>query len=307
MRVERERACDEAVVRDGTQASSYADHLLEIARGQQGARWASLAAVAMARRSQLEGRLLSILDAGQRRRPSRGTVLALGTVMAGVILMLTAVTPSTGAASPGAGVLTAPPTTTTEVSLGEAVTVPFTDRAAPAVRQTPAPVLPETPPPADAEARERAQDADEQDRRVLELGREREALALLAASQDPARREQVERAEVEVREVERRLLELQEQIDRQVVEEVRAQRDRGAVIAERGLERALELYRRQGALDIEEVFYGVQIAEEIREQLSRELGVPNNSGIWSSQPSPAGPTCGRSFPGVVDRRRCRGT
>jgi beta-lactamase regulating signal transducer with metallopeptidase domain len=28
LRVERERVCDEAVVRDGTPASSYADHLL---------------------------------------------------------------------------------------------------------------------------------------------------------------------------------------------------------------------------------------------------------------------------------------
>jgi beta-lactamase regulating signal transducer with metallopeptidase domain len=71
LRIERERACDEAVVRDGTQASAYADHLLQIARAHRDTGWSSLAAVAMARRSQLEGRLLSILDADQRRRPSR--------------------------------------------------------------------------------------------------------------------------------------------------------------------------------------------------------------------------------------------
>ena len=95
LRVERERACDEAVVRDGTQASSYADHLLAIARMHQGARWPSLTAVAMARRSQLEGRLVSILDAGERRRPSRRTVVALSMVMAGLIVTLAAVTPGT--------------------------------------------------------------------------------------------------------------------------------------------------------------------------------------------------------------------
>ena len=283
LRVERERACDEAVVRDGTQASSYADHLLEIARGQRRARWSSLAAVAMARRSQLEGRLLSILDAGRRGRPSRRAALALGTVMAGVILMLTAVTPTTRAAAPAeTGVLATLAATTTEVLLGAPVTFAPADPTPQAVEQTAAPVSPQTP-AADAEARARAQDAaavlaaeantealqrrvgDEQARRVLEL--EREALALAGASQDPARREQVERVEFEVRRLYERIEQLRAS-NGGAVEERRAQRD-----VERGLERALELYQRAAGRDLEEVYYGVQIAEDIRERVEVVQGL----------------------------------
>ncbi len=139
LRIEGERACDEAVVHDGTRASSYADHLLEIARAHQDMRWSSVVAVAMARRSQLEARLLSILDAGPRRPPSRRMVSALGTVMAVVILMLTAVTPTTRASAPlEAGVLTAKTETTTGVSLEGVVTQAPTDPGVPAVGQTPA-------------------------------------------------------------------------------------------------------------------------------------------------------------------------
>ena len=283
LRVERERACDEAVVRDGTQASSYADHLLEIARGQRRARWSSLAAVAMARRSQLEGRLPSILDAGRRGRPSRRAALALGTVMAGVILMLTAVTPTTRAAAPAeAGVLTTLAATTTEVSLGVPVTFAPADPRPQAVEQTAAPVSPQTP-AADAEARARAQDAaavpaaeantealqrrvgDEQARRVLEL--EREALALAGASQDPARREQVERVELDVRELYERIEQLRVSTGG-AVEEGRAQRDVG-----RGLERALELYQGAVGRTLEEAYYGVQIAEEVRERVEVVQGL----------------------------------
>ena len=280
LRVERERACDEAVVRDGTQASSYADHLLEIARGQEGTRWSSLAAVAMARRSQLEGRLLAILEAGQRKRPSGRTVLAVGTVMAGVILMLTAVTPTTHAAAPPeAGVGAAQIEATTEVSLEGVVTV-LTDRSAPAVGQTPRPELPQTPAAADAAAEERAQDAAEAAQRRLQDEENRLVSAQARADQDSARR-QVERAELEVRErvreLERRLEQVREREGREVIEELRAQRDRGAVAAERELERALELYRRAGALDLEERYYGVLVAEEVRERL--ELGVSEIQGL----------------------------
>ena len=98
-RVERERACDDAVLQAGTRASSYADHLIEIARGHREPRWSGIAAVAMARRSQLEGRLLSIL--APRRRPpiSRGLAVAVTTAMTVAIVSLAAVTPSVRAAS----------------------------------------------------------------------------------------------------------------------------------------------------------------------------------------------------------------
>jgi HEAT repeat protein/beta-lactamase regulating signal transducer with metallopeptidase domain len=65
LRTERERACDDLVLASGTRGSDYADQLLEIARAMQGDRFPGLlagASLAMAHRSQLEGRLIAILD-----------------------------------------------------------------------------------------------------------------------------------------------------------------------------------------------------------------------------------------------------
>jgi len=65
---ERERAADDLVLSAGARASEYAGHLLEIARTLQPATASAGAAVAMARRSQLEGRLLMILDSNVNRK-----------------------------------------------------------------------------------------------------------------------------------------------------------------------------------------------------------------------------------------------
>jgi TonB family protein len=65
---ERERAADDLVLNAGARASDYAGHLLEIARTLQPATASAGAAVAMARRSQLEGRLLMILDSNVNRK-----------------------------------------------------------------------------------------------------------------------------------------------------------------------------------------------------------------------------------------------
>jgi beta-lactamase regulating signal transducer with metallopeptidase domain len=84
---ERERACDDEVLRLGAQASSYAAHLLDIARELRPTTRPS-AALAMARPSELEGRLLSVLAVGRARIPARGTrwvvsaVLVLSTLAA---------------------------------------------------------------------------------------------------------------------------------------------------------------------------------------------------------------------------------
>jgi beta-lactamase regulating signal transducer with metallopeptidase domain len=68
LRAERERACDDAVVRAGARPSEYATHLLQVARDLRVPRAASLATVCMARRSQLSERLLAILDERRNRR-----------------------------------------------------------------------------------------------------------------------------------------------------------------------------------------------------------------------------------------------
>ena len=66
VRIEAERACDALVVAAGTRPSDYAGDLLEIARTMRSSATAAVA-LAMARRSDFEGRLLAILspDAGR--------------------------------------------------------------------------------------------------------------------------------------------------------------------------------------------------------------------------------------------------
>jgi len=82
---ERERAADDLVLNAGTRATEYAGHLLEVARSMQPAGTGACAAVAMARRSQLEGRLLAILDSGVNRKPAGRTAPALAALLAVVL------------------------------------------------------------------------------------------------------------------------------------------------------------------------------------------------------------------------------
>ena len=58
LRSERERACDDEVLRSGARPSSYAQHLLEIAKGLQTSHLPA-AALAMSRPTELEGRLIA--------------------------------------------------------------------------------------------------------------------------------------------------------------------------------------------------------------------------------------------------------
>ena len=232
LRVERERACDEAVVQDGTPASSYADHLLEIARAHQGARWASLAAVAMARRSQLEGRLLSILDVGQRRRSSRRAVLALATVMAGLILMLTLVTPTMRAAAPlETGAVTALAPTNTAVSPEGVASQGPTGQGIPAAEQ----IL-------------RADDPEVRDRAMRAPAPSLRAAVQTQAEAEATQRRLADEQERQVRELEQRLLEERER-------------------ALRAAERAQGLAGR----DLDGLLNGVRIAEEVRERVEVEI------------------------------------
>ncbi len=65
VRTERERACDDLVLAAGTRGADYADQLLDIARVMRAGRFPGVmagASLAMAHRSQLEGRLMAILD-----------------------------------------------------------------------------------------------------------------------------------------------------------------------------------------------------------------------------------------------------
>jgi HEAT repeat protein len=87
LRRERERACDEIVLRHGTKPSDYAACLLDVAAAAQSRSMPS-AALAMARRSELEGRLLAILS-HRARESSRTTtrLVPLGVVAASLALL----------------------------------------------------------------------------------------------------------------------------------------------------------------------------------------------------------------------------
>ena len=94
-RTERERACDDLVLAAGTRGSDYADQLLEMARVMRGGRLAGLltgASLAMAHRSQLEGRLIAILDPKlPRAGVTRARAFAAAALCAGLVAPLGAV------------------------------------------------------------------------------------------------------------------------------------------------------------------------------------------------------------------------
>jgi hypothetical protein len=88
MRMEREHACDDYVLRDGTAPSLYAGELLEMVRSigtpTHDRAAPAFAALAMARRSEFEGRMLAILDP----RLDRKSLQKRGTIMTAVIVAL---------------------------------------------------------------------------------------------------------------------------------------------------------------------------------------------------------------------------
>ena len=95
MRSERERACDDLVLATGTRASSYATDLLEIARAMNGGTYQAAAALAMARPSELEGRLVAILDPGVPRGPAtRRARIGAGLLALAVAVPLAALRPA---------------------------------------------------------------------------------------------------------------------------------------------------------------------------------------------------------------------
>ena len=98
-RNERERACDDLVLAAGTRGSDYAEELLQIARVMRSGRFPAVlggATLAMAHRSQLEGRLLAILDPRiPRRRLTRFRALTTTVACTLAIVPLAALQPWT--------------------------------------------------------------------------------------------------------------------------------------------------------------------------------------------------------------------
>jgi beta-lactamase regulating signal transducer with metallopeptidase domain len=106
LRIEREQACDDRVLNLGADADDYAAHLLQIARDVNAG--VSFAALSIAHPSQLESRLLAILNPSTNRkalsRLSRAGLFAVFVLLAGTVasiqvtalarLTLPALTPS---------------------------------------------------------------------------------------------------------------------------------------------------------------------------------------------------------------------
>jgi beta-lactamase regulating signal transducer with metallopeptidase domain len=86
LRVERERACDDEVLLAGSKASDYADYLLRVARSTRIAGSAALGGLAMARPSQMAGRLMAVLDDRRRRGRVSTWASAHATIIATVVV-----------------------------------------------------------------------------------------------------------------------------------------------------------------------------------------------------------------------------
>ena len=94
LRSERELACDALVLSAGARGSDYAKHLLEIARSAGGPRAAYGVSLPMARPSQLEGRLLAILNSSRDSLDlSRGWLVAVPVAAALIVVPLAAAQP----------------------------------------------------------------------------------------------------------------------------------------------------------------------------------------------------------------------
>lgn len=95
MRVERERACDDEVLRAGAKASAYADYLMRVARETRMGAVAAFGALAMARPSQLAVRLRALLDDERcRERVSRSKAVAATVAAACLVAAVGTATPS---------------------------------------------------------------------------------------------------------------------------------------------------------------------------------------------------------------------
>jgi HEAT repeat protein/beta-lactamase regulating signal transducer with metallopeptidase domain len=115
-RAERERACDDLVLASGTPGPDYAAQLLEVARAMRVGRlstFAASASLAMAHRSQLEGRLMAILDPSvPRSSMSRLRAAAAGTAALLLLAPLATIEPWVqveAAVIPAQGVVPPPP------------------------------------------------------------------------------------------------------------------------------------------------------------------------------------------------------
>ena len=143
VRAERERACDDLVLAAGTPGPDYADQLLEIARVMRAGRFPSIvagASLAMAHRSQLEGRLMAILDPSvPRSGVSRMRTFAAAAVAAAALIPLASMQTWTYEAE--AAMLSPAAETMPSPGPQDAQPAPASQAAQPAARQSAEPAV----------------------------------------------------------------------------------------------------------------------------------------------------------------------
>jgi TonB family protein len=102
-RIERERACDDAVLNRGIAPAEYAGHLMELARSLAGHPAAPSVVPAMAETSDLESRVRALLDRGCNRAPLTRRVAAMvATVACALVLPVATLTTHAQQADRGA-------------------------------------------------------------------------------------------------------------------------------------------------------------------------------------------------------------
>lgn len=103
--VQREASCDDSVLQLGANPQEYAQMLIDVAKEMRGIRGVPQVAMTISRPSQLEGRILSVLDTNMSKRvsrPAQQRVVAAGWVALAVFVA--AMSPAPGNEREGSGV-----------------------------------------------------------------------------------------------------------------------------------------------------------------------------------------------------------
>lgn len=110
LHTEQELACDEEVIALGTRPSTYASHLLDIAKSVVPQPMFGVAALGMARKSRVEGRIMAILKRKKHRRVGMVVMIPAAVLTAVLIPVFAALYPSSAGAQPAsAAVVEQPP------------------------------------------------------------------------------------------------------------------------------------------------------------------------------------------------------
>ena len=97
LRIERELACDDAVLLQGAPPADYAEQLVEVAAELHSRRWNPTPVVAIAGASPIERRIRSILDPRTWRAPlGRWRSIAITLLMAALVVVVAVLSPTNG-------------------------------------------------------------------------------------------------------------------------------------------------------------------------------------------------------------------